>query len=457
MPFTNIRRTNAQSFILGFDPVAFSLDRLPYAGTASCILAGFFCLLLFGRRRSSEPSAHSARIGEPALVDYTSAIGPYRATPTKKDAAAEIGLSGLTDIVSRAPCPSVAIGGIKAPTSATSSGDRRRRRRLRHLRFRRRPPPSRHLSTPCRPDLSPRPPILETCSDDCEKRALFQSVPPAPCAFLTVGRSSPKIRSPLPKRCPRRPCPKCWRRGGDGRWSAGNRDAATRNTKRLRGGMRKEFSPESQAFLAAPPARGSRQCVRDNVVSPRKPRADRHSRSCRPDERNAHRPPRHRGCKDQPSLAASPSSHRLEPCGLPADHSQAPDVERYLPTASVVGAFLSEKPSEGRRLPPPSPLKQELRCSCPNAAGLSPRPAHPAVLFTASLVAGITMRGIGTPASAGKAPGSPTTPRPSTPSLIRFTVIFLSARQCLTSARSPRSPSTRRPPPQSTPHHGFCA
>ena len=41
-------------------------------------------------------------------------IGPYRATPTKKDAAAEIGLSGLTDIVSRAPCPSVAIGGIKA-------------------------------------------------------------------------------------------------------------------------------------------------------------------------------------------------------------------------------------------------------------------------------------------------------------------------------------------------------
>lgn len=50
---------------------------------------------------------------DPALVDYIG-IGPYRATPTKKDAAAEIGLSGLTDIVSRAPCPSVAIGGIKA-------------------------------------------------------------------------------------------------------------------------------------------------------------------------------------------------------------------------------------------------------------------------------------------------------------------------------------------------------
>ena len=48
---------------------------------------------------------------DPALVDYIG-IGPYRATPTKKDAAAEIGLSGLTDIVSRAPCPSVAIGGI---------------------------------------------------------------------------------------------------------------------------------------------------------------------------------------------------------------------------------------------------------------------------------------------------------------------------------------------------------
>ena len=50
---------------------------------------------------------------DPALVDYIG-IGPYRATATKKDAAAEIGLSGLTDIVSRAPCPSVAIGGIKA-------------------------------------------------------------------------------------------------------------------------------------------------------------------------------------------------------------------------------------------------------------------------------------------------------------------------------------------------------
>ena len=46
---------------------------------------------------------------DPALVDYIG-IGPYRATPTKKDAAAEIGLSGLTNIVSRAPCPSVAIG-----------------------------------------------------------------------------------------------------------------------------------------------------------------------------------------------------------------------------------------------------------------------------------------------------------------------------------------------------------
>ena len=49
----------------------------------------------------------------PALVDYIG-ISPYRAPPPKKDAAAEIGLSGLSDIVSRAPCPSVAIGGIKA-------------------------------------------------------------------------------------------------------------------------------------------------------------------------------------------------------------------------------------------------------------------------------------------------------------------------------------------------------
>lgn len=47
-----------------------------------------------------------------SLVDYIG-VGPYRATATKKDAAAAIGLEGLAGIVACSPCPSVAIGGIR--------------------------------------------------------------------------------------------------------------------------------------------------------------------------------------------------------------------------------------------------------------------------------------------------------------------------------------------------------
>lgn len=47
------------------------------------------------------------------LVDYIG-IGPVRNTSTKPDAAPATGLRGLLDIVRLAPCPSVAIGGIKS-------------------------------------------------------------------------------------------------------------------------------------------------------------------------------------------------------------------------------------------------------------------------------------------------------------------------------------------------------
>lgn len=48
----------------------------------------------------------------PPGVDYIGA-GPVRATATKPDHAAPVGLEGLAQIVARSPVPAVAIGGLK--------------------------------------------------------------------------------------------------------------------------------------------------------------------------------------------------------------------------------------------------------------------------------------------------------------------------------------------------------
>ena len=54
---------------------------------------------------------------DPALVDYLG-IGPVWATLTKTDAAPAVGLDGLRAIAAAAPCPSVAIGSVKAENAA---------------------------------------------------------------------------------------------------------------------------------------------------------------------------------------------------------------------------------------------------------------------------------------------------------------------------------------------------
>ena len=48
----------------------------------------------------------------PGLVDYVGA-GPVRATATKPDHAAPLGLDGLARIAAAAPCPTIAIGGLR--------------------------------------------------------------------------------------------------------------------------------------------------------------------------------------------------------------------------------------------------------------------------------------------------------------------------------------------------------
>ncbi len=53
----------------------------------------------------------------PACVDYVGA-GPVRATPSKPDHAAPIGMDGLAAIVARAPVPAIAIGGLGAGDAA---------------------------------------------------------------------------------------------------------------------------------------------------------------------------------------------------------------------------------------------------------------------------------------------------------------------------------------------------
>lgn len=58
---------------------------------------------------SIETLAQCGRI--PKGVDYIGA-GPFRATPTKPDAAAPIGAAGLAKIVAAAPVPVIAIGGL---------------------------------------------------------------------------------------------------------------------------------------------------------------------------------------------------------------------------------------------------------------------------------------------------------------------------------------------------------
>lgn len=65
---------------------------------------------------SIETLAQVGRI--PEGVDYIGA-GPFRATPTKPDAAAPIGAGGLARIVAAAPVPALAIGGLGLGDIAT--------------------------------------------------------------------------------------------------------------------------------------------------------------------------------------------------------------------------------------------------------------------------------------------------------------------------------------------------
>lgn len=65
---------------------------------------------------SIETVAQCGRI--PEGVDYIGA-GPFRATPTKPDAAAPIGAEGLAEIVAAAPVPTIAIGGLTVRDIAT--------------------------------------------------------------------------------------------------------------------------------------------------------------------------------------------------------------------------------------------------------------------------------------------------------------------------------------------------
>ncbi|MGI3164665.1 thiamine phosphate synthase [Pseudooceanicola sp. 200-1SW] len=60
-----------------------------------------------------------AQVGRlPEGVDYIGA-GPFRATPTKPDAAVPIGAGGLARIVAAAPVPTLAIGGLGLGDIAT--------------------------------------------------------------------------------------------------------------------------------------------------------------------------------------------------------------------------------------------------------------------------------------------------------------------------------------------------
>jgi thiamine-phosphate pyrophosphorylase len=68
---------------------------------------------------SIETEAQARRI--PPGIDYIGA-GPYRATATKPDAAAPLGLAGLAAIRAATALPIVAIGGIAAPDLAPLAG-----------------------------------------------------------------------------------------------------------------------------------------------------------------------------------------------------------------------------------------------------------------------------------------------------------------------------------------------
>lgn len=57
----------------------------------------------------------------PGTVDYLG-VGPVRATSTKPDHAPAIGFAGLADIVRAAPCPVIAIGGLRAGDGALLQG-----------------------------------------------------------------------------------------------------------------------------------------------------------------------------------------------------------------------------------------------------------------------------------------------------------------------------------------------
>ncbi|MBK1635180.1 thiamine phosphate synthase [Rhodovulum adriaticum] len=61
---------------------------------------------------SVEEAAHLTAM-PPGVVDYVG-LGPVRATATKPDHAAPIGLDGLARLTAAAPVPAVAIGGVNA-------------------------------------------------------------------------------------------------------------------------------------------------------------------------------------------------------------------------------------------------------------------------------------------------------------------------------------------------------
>ncbi|TWP36331.1 thiamine phosphate synthase [Leekyejoonella antrihumi] len=68
--------------------------------------------LVIGHSVSTPQEARAVADLPEGSVDYLG-IGPFRATPTKPNAAAPLGASGIADVVATTSLPTVAIGGIK--------------------------------------------------------------------------------------------------------------------------------------------------------------------------------------------------------------------------------------------------------------------------------------------------------------------------------------------------------
>jgi len=70
--------------------------------------------LLIGHSVSSPDEARAVARMPRGCVDYLG-VGPFRATPTKPNAAAPLGADGVAAVVAATDLPTVAIGGIKVP------------------------------------------------------------------------------------------------------------------------------------------------------------------------------------------------------------------------------------------------------------------------------------------------------------------------------------------------------